>query len=89
MAAQNKIEMNQTIFQFTVTDINGDSFDFCSLEGKKIMIVNTASDCGLTPQYEALQSLYEKYQNVNFIENSDFKTKEASIKINKPDWIKN
>lgn len=67
MAAQNKIEMNQTIFQFTVTDINGDSFDFCSLEGKKIMIVNTASDCGLTPQYEALQSLYEKYQNVNFV----------------------
>lgn len=67
MAAQNKIEMNQTIFQFTVTDINGDSFDFCSLEGKKIMIVNTASDCGLTPQYKALQSLYEKYQNSNFV----------------------
>ena len=67
MAAQNKIEMNQTIFQFTVTDINGDSFDFCSLEGKKIMIVNTASDCGLTPQYKSLQSLYEKYQNSNFV----------------------
>ena len=67
IAAQNKIEMNQTIFQFTVTDINGNSFDFCSLEGKKIMIVNTASDCGLTPQYEALQSLYEKYQNTNFV----------------------
>ena len=67
MAAQNKIEMNQTIFQFTVADINGDSFDFCSLEGKKIMIVNTASDCGLTPQYKSLQSLYEKYQNSNFV----------------------
>ena len=67
MAAQNKIEMNQTIFQFTVADINGDSFDFCSLKGKKIMIVNTASNCGLTPQYKSLQSLYEKYKNSNFV----------------------
>jgi len=50
-----------TIYQFKVTDINGDTFDFKRYKGYKIMIVNTASKCGLTPQYEALQALYDQY----------------------------
>ena len=40
---------NQTIYQFTVTDISGKPFDLSTLKGKKVMIVNTASKCGLTP----------------------------------------
>ncbi len=41
-----------SIYQFKVKDIEGKDFDFSTLKGKKIMIVNTASKCGLTPQYE-------------------------------------
>lgn len=56
-----------TIYQFKVTDLNGNVFDFASLKGKKIMIVNTASKCGLTPQYKDLEAIYEKYKTKNFI----------------------
>jgi glutathione peroxidase len=42
---------------------NGTAFDFASLKGKKVMVVNTASDCGYTPQYEGLQALHEKYKD--------------------------
>ena len=42
-------------------------FDFASLKGKKIMVVNTASKCGLTPQYEELEALYTKYKSKNFV----------------------
>ena len=56
----------KTIYDFKVTDIEDKEFDFSSLKGKKIMIVNTASECGLTPQYEQLQQVYEKYKDQNF-----------------------
>lgn len=55
------------IYGFKVEDLSGAEFDFSSLKGKKIMVVNTASKCGLTPQYKELQALYEKYKNRNFI----------------------
>jgi len=51
-----------TIYQFKVTDLSGDTFDFASLKGKKVIIVNTASKCGLTPQYKELEALYDKYK---------------------------
>jgi glutathione peroxidase len=57
----------ETIYQFKVEDINGNIFDFGSLTGKKIMIVNTASKCGFTPQYSELQKLFETYKDKDFI----------------------
>ena len=60
--------MNQaSIHQFKVMDINAKEFDFASLKGKKVMIVNTASKCSLAPQYEQLQTLYEEFKKDNFI----------------------
>lgn len=56
-----------SIYQFKVEDIEGNEFDFATLKGKKMMIVNTASACGLTPQYAQLQQVYEKYKNENFV----------------------
>ncbi len=57
----------KSIYQFKVTDLYGKEFDFASLKGKKILIVNTASECGLTPQYKQLQSLYNEYGGDNFV----------------------
>lgn len=56
-----------SIHQFKVTDISGLEFDFSTLKGKKIMVVNTASKCGLTPQYEQLQQIYDQYKDEGFI----------------------
>lgn len=56
-----------SIHSFVVDDIRGEAFKFADLKGKKVMIVNTASKCGLTPQYKKLQELYDKYKEDNFI----------------------
>lgn len=58
---------NRSIHQFKVTDLEGREFDFSKLKGKKIMVVNTASECGLTPQYKQLQKVYEQYQDKGFV----------------------
>lgn len=55
------------LYSFKVTDIDGKEFDFSTLKGKKVLIVNVASKCGLTPQYTQLQELYAKYKNNNFV----------------------
>jgi glutathione peroxidase len=57
----------ESIHQFKVTDLYGKAFDFASLKGKKILIVNTASECGLTPQYKDLEVIYNKYKDKNFV----------------------
>ncbi|WP_425402316.1 glutathione peroxidase [Flavobacterium tegetincola] len=57
----------QDIYQFKVTDLSGKEFDFATLKGKKILIVNTASKCGLTPQYENLQTIYDQYKDKNLV----------------------
>ena len=64
---ENAVQDSEEIYQFQVTDLYGDDFDFSNLKGKKIMVVNTASECGLTPQYEALQKLYDTYKDKNFV----------------------
>jgi glutathione peroxidase len=56
-----------TIYQFKVTDLSGKEFDFASLKGKKVMIVNTASKCGLTPQYKDLEAIYKEYKDKGFV----------------------
>ena len=60
-------EPAEDIYQFKVKTLSEEDFDFSSLKGKKVMIVNTASKCGLTPQYKDLQSLYDTYKNENFV----------------------
>jgi len=57
----------ETIYQFKVEDLSGDTFDFASLKGKKVMIVNTASKCGLTPQYKDLEAIYKEYKDKGFV----------------------
>ena len=57
----------ETIYQFKVETLSGEEFDFSMLKGKKMMIVNTASECGFTPQYENLQKLYDTYKDDNFV----------------------
>jgi glutathione peroxidase len=52
-----------SIYDFKVEGLEGNSIDFKKFKGKKIMIVNTASKCGNTPQYAELEELYEKYKD--------------------------
>ena len=52
-----------SIYDFKVESLEGGTIDFATFKGKKILIVNTASKCGYTPQYEELEALYKKYQD--------------------------
>lgn len=63
---QNNTEI-KTIYDYTVKDINGKDFAFKTLKGKKIMIINTASKCGYTGQFEQLQEIYTKYSKKGFV----------------------
>jgi glutathione peroxidase len=52
-----------SVYDFKVAGLEGNEIDMAQFKGKKILIVNTASKCGLTPQYEQLQQLYTKYKD--------------------------
>jgi len=54
---------DNSIHGFKVKSIEGKTIDFSSFKGKKILVVNTASKCGYTPQYDALQKVYTTYQD--------------------------
>jgi len=57
----------ENIYQFKVKDLYGEEFDFATLKGKKVLIVNTASECGLTPQYKELEALYKQYKDKGLV----------------------
>ncbi len=56
----------KTLYDFKALTIDGNEFDFSSLKGKKVLIVNTASECGYTPQYKELEELYKKFGGEHF-----------------------
>lgn len=56
-----------SFYDLTATTIDGDTYAFSELKGKRLLIVNTASKCGYTPQYEGLQELHNAYGGEDFI----------------------
>jgi glutathione peroxidase len=58
--------MTQTLHDIPLTLIDGTQAGFNEFKGKTVLVVNVASKCGLTPQYEGLEALYRKYQDRNF-----------------------
>ena len=57
------VVQKKSIYDFKVEGLNGDTINFANFKGKKILIVNTASKCGFTPQYKGLEELYVKYKD--------------------------
>lgn len=57
----------KSFYDYVVKDIHGKDFHFDQLKGKKVLIVNTASRCGYTPQYEGLEKLYREYGPDHFV----------------------
>jgi glutathione peroxidase len=62
-----KNTMQTTIYDFTVKDNKNQDFSFEQLKGQVLLIVNTASKCGFTPQYKELETLYQKYKEQGFV----------------------
>ena len=63
LALMSFIPANTSIHSFKVPSIDGATIDFSQFKGKKILVVNTASKCGFTYQYEGLEKLYEQYKD--------------------------
>lgn len=61
--AKTKELMGKTIYDYKVESLDGNEINFADFKGRKILIVNTASECGFTPQYADLEKLYEQYKD--------------------------
>jgi glutathione peroxidase len=66
VAAQDSARKPTSVLDFHVKDIDGKDVDLAKFKGKVLLIVNTASQCGNTPQYKDLQAIYEKYKDQGF-----------------------
>ena len=64
--AQDKTAMPDSVLKFTMKDIDGKPVDLARYKGDVLLVVNVASQCGLTPQYKGLESVYEKYKGQGF-----------------------
>jgi len=62
-AKSHATDVPKSIYDFKVEGLEGGTIDFSKFKGKKILIVNTASKCGYTPQYAELQKLYDQYKD--------------------------
>jgi glutathione peroxidase len=67
MVSYEGFSQSTNFYDFKVKTLEGKSFDFSTLKGKKVMIVNTASKCGYTPQYKDLEELYSQYGGNDFV----------------------
>src|SRR5271169_2830149 len=67
LLGMSAIAAERTIYDFTLNSIDGQPTPLSSLKGKVVLLVNVASRCGYTPQYTALESLYEKYKDRGFV----------------------
>lgn len=64
MTGQTKAqEIPSSFYDFEFTTLSGETKSFAEFKGKKILVVNTASKCGLTPQYEGLEKLHQQYKD--------------------------
>jgi len=61
------LKKSMSFYDFEFKTLEGESFSFNELKGKRVLIVNTASKCGYTSQYKELQELYEKYKDSDFV----------------------
>lgn len=61
------VQAQTSFYDLKAKTIEGEDFNFSSLKGKKVLIVNTASKCGYTPQYEDLEKLFQAYKDKNFV----------------------
>jgi len=67
MMTSLSLSAQRSFYDFKVKTLSGEEFDLSDLKGKKVLVVNTASKCGLTPQYKDLEALYNKYKDRNFV----------------------
>ena len=66
-AEPSTMQPGSAFHDLSATDIHGKTFGFDQLKGKRVMVVNTASECGYTPQYKQLQELHEMYKDKGLV----------------------